>query len=177
MQEILRYPDPRLRHKAKPVTDFNPEIAQIADEMLKTMYAENGIGLSATQVNIQKSILVVDVSKDRDTPMCLVNSEITDRKGEEVMEEGCLSVPGVYAEVKRAEQITVSAFDTEGKPLNIEADGLLAVCIQHEMDHLQGKLFVDYLSPEKRRRVLEQLKKLRPGEKAPKREKVPYALV
>lgn len=175
MKEILRYPDPRLRHKADPVTDFNAEIARIADEMLETMYAENGIGLAATQVNIRKSILVADVSKERRTPICLVNAEITDKEGEEVMEEGCLSVPGIYAEVKRAERIRVKAYTPAGETLDIEADGLLAVCIQHEMDHLRGKLFVDYLSPEKRRRVVEQLKKLRPHEK--KREKVPYQMI
>ncbi len=177
MKEILRYPDPRLRHKAEPVTDFDSEVARIADELLETMYAENGIGLAATQVNIQKSILVVDVSEKRDTPMRLVNAQITRREGEEVMQEGCLSVPGIFAEVKRAERIRVKACTPAGEALDIEADGILAVCIQHEMDHLRGKLFVDYLSPEKRRRVLEQLRKLRPGEKPPPRENVPYELV
>lgn len=174
--KVLKYPDPRLRLKAAEVEVFDGDTARIADDMLQTMYAEQGIGLAATQVNVQKAILVADVSKDRDQPVRLVNPRLIEREGEEIMEEGCLSVPGIYAAVKRAERIHVKAFTPAGEPLDLKAGGLLAVCIQHEMDHLQGKLFVDYLSPEKRRRVLEKLKQMRAQGKLPKREKIPYAL-
>ena len=176
-RKILTYPDPRLRKKALPVESFGDETAQIADDLLETMYAEQGIGLAATQVDVQKAILVADVSRDRDRPQCFINPRIIEAHGVEEMEEGCLSVPGIYANVKRAERIRVCAFDRGGEPLDVEADGLLAVCIQHEMDHLRGKLFVDYLSPENRRRALLKIKEIQRTGKLPKREKVPYDLV
>lgn len=173
---ILTYPDPRLRKRGVPVEVFDEEIIRIKDDMLETMYDANGIGLSATQVNIQKAILVADISKHRDQPMCLINPKIIAVEGQEEMEEGCLSVPGIYARVQRAERIVVEALNETGAPLQIETDGLLAVCIQHEIDHLQGKLFVDYLSSEKRRLVLERVKEIKRSGKVPQREKVPYAL-
>ena len=173
---ILTYPDPRLRKKAAAVEVFDKEIIRIKDDMLETMYDANGIGLSATQVDIQKAILVADTSEHRDQPICLINPKIIAATGEEEMEEGCLSVPGIYANVKRAEHIIVAGLDENGAAVQIETDGLLAVCIQHEMDHLQGKLFVDYLSAEKRRLVLEKVKEIKRTGKIPKREKVPYAL-
>lgn len=176
-RKILTYPDPRLRKKAVPVESFGDETAQIADDLLETMYAEQGIGLAATQVDVQKAILVTDVSRDRDRPQCFINPRIVEAHGVEEMEEGCLSVPGIYANVRRAERIRVRALDRDGGLLDIEADGLLAVCIQHEMDHLRGKLFVDYLSPENRRRALEKIKEIKRTGKLPKREKVPYDLV
>lgn len=174
--KVLQYPDPRLRLKAEKVKAFSDEVQDIADKLLETMYAENGIGLSATQVDIQKSILVADVSQDRNQPMVLINAEIIASEGEEITEEGCLSVPGIYAEVKRAEKITVKAVDAKGEPVTVEADGILAVCIQHEMDHLKGKLFVDHLSSAKREQLLTELRKLRAENKVVKRDKVPYQL-
>ena len=159
----IEIPKSRLRLKAKKVEIFDDKLSDWADDMLETMYAEEGIGLAATQVDVQKSLLVVDVSKERNQPSCLVNPQIVEAEGEEIMEEGCLSVPGIYAEVTRAERIRVKAFTPQKEPLDITADGLLAVCIQHEIDHLQGKLFVDYLSPIKRQRVLERLKQFPPS--------------
>lgn len=173
---ILTYPDPRLRKKGLAVEVFDEEILRIKDDMLETMYAANGIGLSATQLDIQKAILVADTSEHRDKPICLVNPKITQATGQEEMEEGCLSLPGIYANVQRAEQIVVEGLDETGAPLRIESGGILAVCIQHEIDHLQGKLFVDYLSSEKRRLVLEKVKEIKRTGKIPKREKIPYAL-
>lgn len=173
---ILHYPDPRLRKKAAPVKVFGDEIIRIKSDMLETMYAANGIGLSATQIDIQKAILVADTSASRDNPICLVNPELIETRGQEEMEEGCLSIPGIYANVQRAEHITVIAQDELGKPIQIETDGILAVCIQHEMDHLQGKLFVDYLSAEKRRLILEKVKEIKRTGKIPRRENIPYAL-
>ena len=173
---IITYPDPRLRKKGAPVEIFDEEIIRIKDDMLETMYDANGIGLSATQVDIQKLILVADTSQHRDKPMCLVNPKIVETGGQEVMNEGCLSIPGIFADVQRAEHIVVEAQDELGKAIRIETEGVLAVCIQHEMDHLQGKLFVDYLSAEKRRQVLEQVKEIKRTGKIPKRDKVPYAL-
>ena len=173
---IITYPDPRLRKKGVAVEVFDDEIIRIKDDMLETMYAANGVGLSATQVDIQKAILVADTSDQQDQPICIVNPKIVETRGQEEMEEGCLSVPGIYANVQRAEHIVVTGQDETGAPLQIEADGLLAVCIQHEIDHLQGKLFVDYLSAEKRRLVLEKVKEIKRTGKIPKRETVPYAL-
>lgn len=175
--KILTYPDPRLRKKATPVVSFGDETAQIADDLLETMYEAKGIGLAATQADIQKAILVVDISADRDRPQCLINPEIIESHGVEEMEEGCLSVPGIHAKVRRAERIRVRAQDRDGAAQEFTADGLLAVCIQHEMDHLRGKLFVDYLSPENRRRVLEEVKRIKRTGKVPVREEVPYELV
>jgi len=156
---ILEYPDPRLRTRATPVTLFDAALQQLAADMLETMYQAPGIGLAATQVNVHQRLLVADVSDGHDDPRVLVNPEITARDGVEVREEGCLSVPGEYAEVERAAHIRVRARDVHGKPIEFEADGLLAVCIQHEMDHLDGKLFVDYLSELKRTRIRKKLEK------------------
>ena len=148
--DILRFPDPRLRIKARPVDTVDAAVRQVVDYMLETMYAAQGIGLAAIQVNIPQRIVVIDLSEERDQPLCLINPEILDRQGEEQMEEGCLSVPEVYETVTRAERITMRALDRQGESFELQADGLLAVCIQHEIDHLDGKLFVDYLSNLKR---------------------------
>ncbi len=158
---ILHYPDPRLRTKAKPVTKFGPELQQFAEDLLETMYDAPGIGLAATQVDVHKRIIAVDVSENRDSPHILVNPELT-LSGELLeTEEGCLSVPGVYEQVTRVDHIEVSARDPLGEPISFSASGLLAVCIQHECDHLEGKLFVDYLSNLKRTRIRKKLAKQR----------------
>jgi peptide deformylase len=157
--EILEFPDPRLRTVAKPVTEFGPALQQLVQDMTETMYAENGIGLAATQVNVHQQLLVLDVSDNRNQLRVYINPEILSSSGEQNCEEGCLSVPGVYAEVKRAEQIRVRALDVSGQVVEEALDGLHAICLQHEMDHLQGKLFVDYLSPLKRQMVRKKLEK------------------
>jgi peptide deformylase len=157
--EILHFPDSRLRKKAKPVAQVDERVRQAVDDMFETMYDAPGIGLAATQVNFQHRIIVIDISRDKSQPLCLINPEIVNHEGEEEMEEGCLSVPGFYEKVRRAEQIRVRALDREGREFELNADGLLAVCIQHEMDHLDGKLFVDYLSPLKRERIRKKLEK------------------
>ena len=157
--EVLHFPDPRLRKKALPVELVDDEIRQIAADMLETMYEEGGIGLAATQVNIQKRIVVIDISEDRNIPMTLINPVVTASDGLEQMQEGCLSVPGYYDDVERAERISVSFLNTEGETIKKDADGLLSVCIQHEIDHLDGKLFIDYLSPLKRQRLLKKIEK------------------
>ena len=157
--EILEFPDPRLRTLAKAVTEFGPALQQLVRDMTETMYAENGIGLAATQVNVHQQLLVLDVSDSRDQPRVYINPAILSSSGEQNCEEGCLSVPGVYAEVKRAENIRVRAFDTSGQVFEEDLSGLHAICLQHEMDHLQGKLFVDYLSPLKRQMVRKKLEK------------------
>jgi peptide deformylase len=158
---ILEFPDPRLRTRAAPVAEFDPALKKLAADMLETMYEAPGIGLAATQVNVHRQILVLDVSEEKDQPMVIVNPKIVSREGSQTYQEGCLSVPGIFADVDRADRIRVEAQDAEGNPLAIEADGLLAVCIQHEMDHLVGKLFVDYLSPLKRELVRKKLEKQR----------------
>ena len=158
---ILEFPDPRLRTVAKPVEQVDAALRQLVDDMFETMYAAPGIGLAATQVNIHQRLLVLDVSEDRSRPMVFINPEILRAEGHQVYQEGCLSVPGIFADVKRAESITVKALDRDGKEFQIDADGLLAVCIQHEMDHLAGKVFVDYLSPLKRELVRKKLAKQR----------------
>ena len=158
--DILYYPDPRLRVKATPVEVVDDSIRELAENMFETMYSAPGVGLAATQVNVHKRLLVIDISEDNDSPLCLINPEITDRQGETETEEGCLSVPGVFDLIQRAEQIEVRALGLDGKPLQMHVDGLLGVCIQHEMDHLDGKLFVDYLSMLKRRRIRKKLQKL-----------------
>lgn len=158
---ILRYPDQRLRRKAEPVEEVTDDIRQLADDMLETMYDAPGIGLAATQVNVGKRVLVIDVSEDRSEPRVFINPEILEQRGEEIMEEGCLSVPGIFAEVKRADWVRVRALNEKGESFEMEAEGLLAVCIQHEIDHLNGKLFVDYLSELKRRMVRKRLEKER----------------
>ena len=159
--DILEFPDHRLRTVAKPVTAVDGEIRQLIDDMIETMYLEKGIGLAATQVNVHLRVLVLDVSEAQDQPQSFINPEIIARQGSQNCEEGCLSVPGIYAEVERAEMITVQALDRNGTSFEIVADGLLAVCLQHEMDHLDGKLFVDYLSPLKQQRVRKKLEKQR----------------
>ena len=157
--KILEFPDPRLRTKATPVAAVDDEIRTLIDDMLETMYAAPGIGLAATQVNVHQRVLVADVSEDKSRPLALVNPEIVSKDGVEVMEEGCLSVPGFYEEVERAETIVVKYLDRDGAQQTLETDGLLAVCIQHEIDHLDGKLFVDYLSQLKRQRIRKRLLK------------------
>ena len=159
---ILHFPDPRLRTPARPVTAVTEEIRRLAADMFETMYHAPGIGLAATQVNVQQRVIVVDVSHDKDQPLCLINPEILDRVGEEEMEEGCLSVPGVFETVRRAEKVRVRYLSLTGEETMLDADGLLAVCIQHEIDHLDGRLFVDYLSTLKRNRIRRKLEKLQP---------------
>lgn len=156
---ILKFPDSRLRTVAQPIEQVNDEIRDTASKMLATMYASAGVGLAATQVNVHKRLIVMDVSDDRNNPICLVNPEIVDRKGKMTNQEGCLSVPDFYAKVTRAEWIKVTAVDLDGQPTVFEATGLLADCIQHEIDHLNGKLFIDHLSPLKRERFSARLKK------------------
>ena len=157
--EILEFPDPRLRTKAQPVDAVDDELRTLVDDMFETMYAAPGIGLAATQVDVHKRLLVVDVSPDKSEPHALINPQIVEKDGEAVTEEGCLSVPGYYEEVTRAEHIRVRFLNRDGEETEMEADGLLAVCIQHEMDHLDGKLFVDYLSEAKRQRIRKRLEK------------------
>ncbi len=156
---ILHYPDPRLRTKADPVTEFDNRLKTLISDMFETMYEAPGIGLAATQVNVHKRLLVMDVSEEKNEPKVLINPEFLSREGEEEMDEGCLSVPGYYETVRRAEKIAVRAQDADGKFFEITADGLEAVCIQHEMDHLEGKLFVDYISGLKRDRIRKKLEK------------------
>lgn len=157
--QVLHYPDERLRTVAKPVAAVTSDIKQLVEDMLQTMYAENGIGLAATQVNVHQRVVVIDVSDDRDQPQVFINPEIIARSGDTTYEEGCLSVPQSYAKVERAAQVTVKAQDKNGEWFELAADGLLAICLQHELDHLQGKLFIDYLSPLKRERIRKKLEK------------------
>lgn len=158
---VLHYPDPRLRTKAEKVVEVDDSVRVLVEDMFDTMYQAPGIGLAATQVDVHKRIITIDVSEDKSQPLCLINPQILESNGVEKSEEGCLSVPGIYESVKRAEKIKVSALDKEGKPFEMNADDLLAVCIQHEMDHLEGKLFVDYLSEMKRQRIRKKMDKLR----------------
>ncbi len=157
--KILEYPDPRLRTKAKPISDFGEALQAQIENMFETMYAAPGIGLAATQVDFHQQLFVLDVSENKDQPLIFINPEIIELRGVEEMEEGCLSFPGVYAKVERADSLTVKALDRHGKNFQMDAEGLLAVCIQHELDHLQGKLFVDYLSSLKRQRIRKKLEK------------------
>jgi peptide deformylase len=157
--DILTFPDARLRNKAKPVPAVTDAVRRIVDDMFETMYAAPGIGLAAIQVDVPLRVIVIDISDTKDSPLCLINPEILDRQGEERMEEGCLSVPGYYEEVTRAEKIRVRALNRDGETFELDADGLLAVCIQHEIDHLDGKLFVDYVSSLKRQRIRKKLEK------------------
>jgi peptide deformylase len=161
LREILEFPDPRLRTQARPVETFDEALAELVEDLFETMYAEKGIGLAATQVDEHQRVLVMDTSDGRDSPRAFVNPEILARDGIQVYEEGCLSVPGIYAKVERAEQIRVRAQHPDGSEFEVELDGLEAVCLQHEMDHLDGKLFVDYLSPLKRQMVRKRLEKAR----------------
>ncbi|MCF2911155.1 peptide deformylase [Pseudoalteromonas sp. DL2-H2.2] len=156
---VLSFPDERLRTVAKPVAEVNDDTRQIVADMLETMYEENGIGLAATQVDIHQRIVVIDVSEERNEPRVLINPEITAKDGSTISEEGCLSVPYSYAKVDRAETVTVKALNEHGESYEFDADGLLAVCVQHELDHLQGKLFIDYLSPLKRQRIRKKIEK------------------
>lgn len=161
---ILEFPDPRLRTKAVEVDPAElaaPTFQALFDDMFQTMYEAPGIGLAASQVDVHKRFMVIDVTDDRSRPLVFVNPRITARDGEQVYQEGCLSVPGIYADVTRSDVITVEALDRHGQPFSLEADGVLAVCVQHEMDHLDGKLFVDYLSPLKREMVRKKLAKQR----------------
>lgn len=162
---ILEFPDPRLRTVAEPVKVVDKAIKNLVDDMLETMYEAHGVGLAATQVNVHKRIIVLDTSEDKNNPLCLINPEIIEQMGKEESDEGCLSVPGIFEPVQRAEEIKVSALDKYGKSFEIETGGLLSVCIQHEMDHLLGKLFVDYLSPLKRQRIKKKMNKLHKREK------------
>ncbi len=157
--EILHFPDQRLRQTALPVQQIDVEISQLAEDMLETMYAEGGIGLAATQVNRQVRVIVIDLSEQRERPLILVNPQITAQSGLEEMREGCLSVPDYFDVVERAEKIDYCYLDLQGNKVQDETDGLLAVCIQHEIDHLDGKLFIDYLSPLKRKRLKKKLDK------------------
>lgn len=159
IRKILHYPDPRLRRQALPVDTVDDEIRTLIDDMAETMYQAPGMGLAAPQIDVSKRILVIDISEARNNLRVLVNPELLTQEGEQTMEEGCLSVPGVYEEVTRAEKVTVRALGRDGKPFELEADGLLATCVQHEIDHLNGKLFVDYLSRFKQQRVRKKLAK------------------
>lgn len=158
---ILHFPDPRLRTRAAPVTQVDDSIRRLVDDMFETMYDAPGIGLAATQVNVHQRVIVIDVSEEKNEPRVFINPEIISREGVEQMDEGCLSVPGVYETVERADRVKVRALNRDGQPFELETGGLLAVCIQHEMDHLEGKLFVDYLSSLKRERIRKKLEKLR----------------
>lgn len=156
---ILHYPDERLHTVAQPVTQVDDRIRRLIDDMAETMYAAPGIGLAATQVNVHEQVLVLDISEDKRGLMVFVNPRIISSSGTQEYEEGCLSVPGIYETVRRAEKVTVEALDRHGQSFTLEADGLLAVCIQHEMDHLKGKVFVEYLSQLKQGRIKNKLKK------------------
>ncbi len=158
--DILRYPDPRLYRKAALVTEVDESICALVRDMTETMYAAPGVGLAATQVDVHKQVIVIDASENRDQLLVLINPEIVTREGAQYCEEGCLSVPGIYEPVERAERVTVRALGTDGKPFTLTAEKLLAVCIQHEMDHLAGKVFVDYLSRLKQQRIKAKLQKL-----------------
>ncbi|MFT5162429.1 MAG: peptide deformylase [Alteromonadaceae bacterium] len=156
---VLRFPDKRLRNVAKPITQITPQLQTIIDNMFETMEVEKGVGLAATQVDIHQRLIVIDVSAERDQPIVLINPEIIASEGSQTSKEGCLSVPDQYAKVERAEKVTVKALDREGNEFTLDGEELLSVCIQHEIDHLNGKLFVDYLSPLKRERIRKKLEK------------------
>ncbi len=158
---ILEYPDPRLRTKAQTVAVFDAALQKLIDDMFETMYAAPGIGLAATQVDVHKQLLVLDVSEEKNAPLVVINPKIIASEGSQSYQEGCLSVPGIFADVSRADRIAIESLNRHGEAQNFTADGLLAVCIQHEMDHLAGKLFVDYLSPLKRELVRKKLAKQR----------------
>jgi peptide deformylase len=157
--EVLTFPDERLRTIAKPVAKVDSNIKALVKDMFETMKEEKGIGLAATQVNVHKRVVVIDVSEEQTEPHVFINPEITEKIGTTISEEGCLSVPNNYAKVDRAEKVKVTALNEKGESFELEAEGLLAICIQHELDHLMGKLFVDYLSPLKRDRIKKKLEK------------------
>lgn len=167
---ILRYPDSRLHKVAKPVQAVDARITALIADMFDTMYEAKGIGLAATQVDVHRRLVVIDVSETKDQPLVLINPTILGKAGSQVYQEGCLSVPGIYADVERADQVRVSALDRDGRTIEFEADGLLAVCIQHELDHLEGKVFVDYLSAFKREQVRKRLEKHARDKRADARE-------
>jgi len=158
---ILEYPDPRLRTKAQPVVEFDAALGQLIDQLLATMYAAPGIGLAATQVDVHKRLIVIDISEERNDPQVFVNPEILERQGNDTTEEGCLSVPGIFEQVERAAKVRIRAQNRTGQSFERDLAGVLAVCVQHEMDHLEGKLFVDYLSDLKRERIRKKLEKER----------------
>ncbi len=158
---ILEFPDPRLRTRAEPVREFDPALRQLIADMLETMYGAVGIGLAATQVNVHRQLIVMDVSTEKDQPQVYINPQILERQGEETTEEGCLSVPNIFEEVQRAARVRVRARDADGNAFERELEALAAVCLQHEMDHLAGKLFVDYLTSLKRERIRRKLEKER----------------
>jgi peptide deformylase len=157
---ILEFPDDRLRKTAAVVKTVDDKIQKLVDDMLETMYHEHGVGLAATQVNVHQRIIVIDVSENKDEPLCLINPEIIEKYGEKENEEGCLSVPNFFEKVKRGERVRVKALDRQGRSFEFEATDLLSVCVQHEIDHLNGKLFVDYISSLKRQRIKKKLEKL-----------------
>ena len=161
LRAILEFPDPRLRTRAQPVTRFDAALGTLVDDLIQTMYAAPGIGLAATQVDVHQRVIVIDVSAEHNQPLVLINPQILAREGEASSEEGCLSVPGIFDEVKRAAKIRLRAQDRNGAPFEADYDDILAVCIQHEIDHLDGKLFVDYLSDLKRERIRKKLDKER----------------
>jgi peptide deformylase len=158
---ILEYPDPRLRTRAQPVDKVDDAVRQLANDLLETMYGANGVGLAATQVDVHRRVIALDVSEGRDQPLILINPELLAAEGKGPGEEGCLSLPGIYDKLSRATKIRIRSLDLQGKPFEMDAEGLLAVCIQHEMDHLEGKLFVDYLSELKRQLIRRRLEKER----------------
>lgn len=159
LRKILHYPDPRLRRKAEPVAEVTGDIQALVDDMAETMYDAPGIGLAAIQIGVALRVVVIDLSEERDRLQVFINPEIVSREGEQIMEEGCLSVPGIFEPVTRAGFVRVRALDREGRPFELEASGLLATCIQHEIDHLDGKVFVDYLSRLKQERIRKKLEK------------------
>ncbi|CAK0753532.1 peptide deformylase [Gammaproteobacteria bacterium] len=165
---LLHYPDPRLRQRARLVESITSGLQQLIDDMFETMYEAPAIGLAASQVDVQKRVITIDVSEKRNRPLCLINPEVTSQDGKQCSEEGCLSVPGFYGSVERASQITFKAMNREGHTFEGQAEGLLAVCIQHEIDHLEGKLFVDYLSDLKRSRIRKKLEKQTREKQTPK---------
>lgn len=156
---VVIYPDDRLRAKNEPISDFSEKTQEIVDNMLETMYQEDGVGLAGPQVAINKQIVVIDVSDTRDQPIVLINPEITNKEGKDGIDEGCLSIPGFQGFVERAAEVDVKALDRNGKEFEFHATDLLAICVQHELDHLAGKLFIDYLSPLKRNRIKQKLTK------------------
>ena len=157
--DILIYPDPRLRKTAAEVATVDGRVASLIDDMFETMYKAPGIGLAAPQIDVRERIIVIDLSENNDSPLTLINPVLLETEGTAETQEGCLSIPGIYETISRPAEVRVAAIDREGKPFELEADGLLATCIQHEIDHLNGKLFVDYLSPLKRNRIRKKLQK------------------
>lgn len=158
---VLQFPDPLLRNKAQPVVEVNEAVRKIVDDMFETMYEQSGVGLAAIQVNVQQRIIVIDISEDRTQPICVINPEIIQREGIQYEFEGCLSFPGVFDKVERSNKIRMQALDRDGKSYELDAEGLLSICIQHEMDHLDGILFVDHLSNLKKERARKKLEKMR----------------